>query len=110
MEFMNFTKLAFESAFLEGHFSWTKHVLQRLVERGIPQEEVIRILNEWDVLETDWDRKPYPTRLFMGWQDSKPIHVAAAWDEQGSWVYIITVYEPDADHFVPPDFRLRRTT
>ena len=50
---------------------------------------------------------PYPSTLFLGWVDGKPLHVVVALDAWSQWVYIITAYEPDLEHF-EPDYRTRK--
>lgn len=50
---------------------------------------------------------PYPSALFFGWAEGKPLHTVVALDETNEWAYVITAYEPDLEHF-EADYRTRR--
>ena len=50
---------------------------------------------------------PYPSALFFGWAEGKPLHGVVALDETNEWAYVITAYEPDLEHF-EADYRTRR--
>ena len=41
------------------------------------------------------DDTPYPSRLILGYDNNRPIHVVSAYDQNDDMEYIITVYEPD---------------
>ncbi|MGH7369951.1 MAG: DUF4258 domain-containing protein [Candidatus Methylomirabilaceae bacterium] len=64
-----------------GRFEWRKHVLQRLAERGIRQGSVVEVLSEGERIEDYPDDTPYPSALFFGWAEDKPLHAVAALDE-----------------------------
>jgi len=107
MDLFDFNKALISHFLDKGCFDWRLHALERAAERGISLDHVMETLRQWDVLENEHDRKPFPTALIMGWNGQQPIHVVVAVDEDKEWVYIITVYEPDLDHF-EPGFRLRK--
>ena len=91
-----------------GRFEWRQHVLQRLAERGIRQAAVLEVLQAGERLEDYPEDVPYPSALFLGWVEGKPLHVVAALDAPAQWAYIITAYEPDLEHF-EPDYRTRKS-
>ena len=91
-----------------GRFEWHQHVLQRLAERGIRQTAVLEVLRAGARIEDYPEDTPYPSALFFGWIDGKPLHVVTALDAQSQWAYIITTYEPDLEHF-EPDYRTRKS-
>jgi hypothetical protein len=88
-------------------FEWRKHMLQRLAERDISQEYVLKVLFIGERIEDYPDDKPYPSALFLGWIKNRPMHVVAALDEDNNWAYIITAYEPSLEFF-EPDYKTRR--
>jgi len=90
-----------------GRFDWRKHVLQRLAQRGIRQGSVVEILSRGERIEDYPDDAPHPSALFFGWAEGKPLHAVAALDETNEWAYVITVYEPDLEHF-ETDYKTRR--
>jgi hypothetical protein len=59
-----------------------------------------RFYDPENAIEDYPDDNPFPSGLFFGWQQDKPLHVVPE-------VYVITAYEPDQEHF-EADFRTRR--
>lgn len=50
---------------------------------------------------------PFPSGLFLGTIAGKVIHVVVGLDEKNETAHVISVYEPDAEHF-ESDRRTRR--
>ncbi len=75
------------------------HALQRMVERGIREEDVARVISEGKEIESYPQDQPYPSRLLLGWVERRPIHVVAATAEHE--IIIVTVYEPDPNQWEP---------
>jgi hypothetical protein len=96
-----------KSAIDDGRVEWRRHALERLLERGFSRSDVFSVMRDGDVIESDPDRKPFPTRLWFANMGNRPIHVVASWDADARMVHVITVYEPDLDHF-ESDFQTRR--
>jgi hypothetical protein len=69
------------------------HALQRMVERGIREEDVARVISEGKEIESYPQDQPYPSRLILGFVERRPIHVVAAQAEHE--IIIVTVYQPD---------------
>jgi hypothetical protein len=86
---------------------WEKHALERLISRSISRHAVLQILRSGECIEDYPDDNPFPSGLFFGLHQDKPLHVVAALDETAPEVYIITTYEPGQEHF-EADFRTRR--
>ena len=94
-------------AIVAERFHWCGHALQRVAERGIPQKAVLSVLLSGEKIRDYPDDSPYPSALFLGWHEGRPLHVVAAWDKDEQHAYIITAYEPGRLHF-EDDFRTRR--
>ena len=90
-----------------GSIEWRKHCLQVMAERNISQSQVIKILLEGEQIGDYPEDKPYPSALFLGWLENKPLHVIVALDIFYNLAYIITTYEPDLSHF-EANFKKRR--
>lgn len=90
-----------------GAVEWQRHVLQRIVERGIQREEVINVLLQGELIEDYPDDYPLPSALFLGWLRKRPLHVVAAYSVDRNTAYIITAYEPAPNHF-ESDFKTRK--
>jgi hypothetical protein len=95
------------AAVREGRLEWRKHVLQKLAERSISQDTVVRVLLEGERIRDYSGDRPFPSALFLGYTGSKPFHVVAACDDANSRVFIITAYEPRLDVF-ESDYRTRK--
>ena len=80
-------------------FHWRRHVLERLLERRIEPDVVLRVLTEGECIESYPDDKPHPSALFFGRERKRPLHVVAAFDSEHKETYIVTAYEPDAERF-----------
>jgi Domain of unknown function (DUF4258) len=55
--------------------------------------DVACVIAEGKEVESYPDDKPYPSRLWLGWVNKRPIHVVTATAEHE--IIVITVYEPD---------------
>lgn len=94
-----FDLFIFREALSAGRVEWRKHVLHKIVERGLSLE-----VSEF---ATRQDDKPFPSALFLGYHDGTPLHVVAACDEAQRRVFVITAYEPSLEIF-EPDFKTKR--
>lgn len=77
------------------------HAIERMVERGISDAAVRQILAEGKEIESYPGDFPYPSRLMLGWSESRPIHVVATDNEADNETIIVTVYEPDPERWEP---------
>ena len=91
----------------KGHVQWQRHALERIFQRGVKREDVFKVLRKGEIIEEYPNDKPWPSALFLGWADSQPVHVVAAYSQQVQKVAIITVYEPSLEYF-ENDFKTRR--
>ena len=99
----------FREAMAAGKIEWRKHVLQKLSERGFPQQAVREVLLHGERIRDYADDKPFPSALFLGYHSGKPLHVVAACDEANQLAFVITAYEPSLEIF-ESDYRTRRKT
>jgi len=104
-----FDLTVFREAIVAGRIEWRKHVLQKLAERGIPQQAVRDVLLQGERIREYADDKPFPSALFLGYISGKPLHVVAACDETSRQAFVITAYEPSLEIF-EADYRTRRKT
>jgi len=94
-------------AVADGKIEWRKHVLQKLAERAISQEDVRDVLMKGERIREYADDKPFPSALFLGYVSGKPLHVVAACDEINRQAFVITAYEPSLEIF-EADYRTKR--
>jgi Domain of unknown function (DUF4258) len=71
------------------------HAIQRMFQRRISEEEVKLVVAMGETIESYPTDKPFPSRLLLGWNGSRPIHVVAADDVPAQETIIVTVYQPD---------------
>lgn len=84
------------------------HANERMIERRIPPEIVRHIVQTGQIVIDYPEDRPYPSRLLLGWEGIRPIHVVSAKDNDTDSEYIITVYEPDPSQW-QDGFTKRRT-
>ena len=90
-----------------GHLVFRLHAIRRMLERDVTVEEVRRVVSQGEVIAHYPDDLPYPSRLFLGGLDTRPLHVLIADDARDGRTVVITLYEPDPALW-SPDFRARR--
>lgn len=83
------------------------HAIQRMFQRRINKEDVRHVLATGETIEEYPHDTPFPSRLILGWRESRPIHVVVSDDPELRKTIVITVYEPDADEW---DLSFRRRT
>lgn len=84
------------------------HAIQRMFERRISEESILDVLKKGICIEDYPDDKPYPSKLMLGWYDTRPIHVVVANNSTDNEDIVITVYEPEIGLW-SPDFKRRQT-
>ncbi|MBA3826578.1 MAG: DUF4258 domain-containing protein [Ktedonobacterales bacterium] len=84
------------------------HVLQRMFQRSITEEDVQHVLENGEVIKEYLDDTPFPSRLLLGWRDKRPLHVVATDNKAENKTYVIRVYEPDPQIWAP-DFRRKKS-
>lgn len=75
------------------------HAIRRMVERRISRADIHQVLEQGEIVEEYPEDTPYPSRLLLGFRDSRPIHVVAADNDEARETIIITTYEPDPDQW-----------
>jgi hypothetical protein len=95
------------SAIRASRLEWHRHALERMMERDIRRTDALDVLLSGHLIEDYPEDQPFPSALFSGWTQTRPIHAVAAFDAANERAFVITVYEPDLEHF-EPDFRTRR--
>ena len=75
------------------------HAIQRMFQRRISEEEVRQVVATGETIDTYPTDKPFPSRLILGWSESRPIHVVAADDTSAQETIIVTVYQPDIEEW-----------
>jgi hypothetical protein len=78
-----------------------------MFERAISAVEVQKALESGETIETYPHDTPYPSRLVLGWSQTRPIHIVVADITAEDTSIVITVYEPDAELW-EDNFRRRK--
>jgi Domain of unknown function (DUF4258) len=102
-----FDKILFTQALQEGNIVWRRHVLEKMLERGISRNEVLQVLLNGEVIQRYDEDKPFPSMLVLGFSVDRPLHVVASFDENNQVVFVITTYEPDLNIF-EDDFKTKK--
>jgi len=84
------------------------HALKRMFQRQISNAAVLHVLDTGTTVEQYPDDFPYPSRLVLGWWESRPIHVVVADDIEEGIRIVVTVYQPDLEEWKPGFTRRRK--
>ncbi|MBQ8681055.1 MAG: DUF4258 domain-containing protein [Treponema sp.] len=76
-------------------FSFSGHVFRRMAERGFSPDTIESVIESGTVIKSYPDDTPYPSRLILGFDGVRPVHVVSAYNSEDDTEYVITVYEPD---------------
>jgi hypothetical protein len=76
-------------------FSFSGHVFNRMAERGFSPDTIKSVIENGTVIKSYPDDTPYPSRLILGFDGERPVHVVSAYNSENDTEYVITVYEPD---------------
>jgi hypothetical protein len=87
--------------------TFRQHAIQRMFERSIAPDEIRAALAHGSVIESYPDDTPYPSQLWLGYADTRPLHIVYADDSADQQRIIITVYQPDPAQWTP-DLKTRR--
>ena len=73
---------------------WTNHIVVRLLQRNITQDDVLNTLLNGEIIEEYENDYPYPSCLIYGLTiNEEIIHVVCGYNEEELW--IITAYHPN---------------
>ncbi len=89
-----------------GKIIFRTHAIQRMFQRHVDEKDVRSVLETGEIIEVYPDDTPYPSRLILGWLESRPLHVVAADNIADNETIVITVYEPEQDKW-SPNFKRR---
>ncbi len=77
------------------NYSFSGHVFKRMAERGFSPETIKTVIENETIINDYPSDTPYPSRLILGFDGNRPIHVVSAFNPENDTEYVITVYEPD---------------
>lgn len=74
---------------------YSRHAIERMLERRIESTEVRAVIDTGEVIEGDPTDRPYPSYLILGIASARPIHVVLGYDASETAGIVVTVYVPD---------------
>ena len=84
-----------------GKIIFRTHAIKRMFQRRVDEKDVRSVLETGEIVEVYPDDTPYPSRLILGWLESRPLHVVAADNIADNETIVITIYEPEQDKWSP---------
>jgi hypothetical protein len=84
------------------------HAVQRMFERNISIQRVKEAVDSGVTVEDYSAEMPEPSRLILGYQGKRPIHVVTSENQETNITTIITVYVPDQNKW-DKSFRSRKS-
>lgn len=90
----------------EEKIRWTNHIMIRLLQRNISQDDIIKAILNGQIIEEYENDYPYPSCLIFGTTlNKKVLHIVCGTNENEVW--IITAYYPDSMEW-NSDFKTRK--
>ena len=83
------------------------HAVQRMFERKISAQVVAQVFHSGETIEDYSSEMPQPSRLILGFQGKRPLHVVVSENQKTNEIIIITVYNPDPGKW-DKDFKSRK--
>ena len=83
------------------------HAVQRMFERRVSAKKVSQALQTGETIEDYSSEMPEPSRLILGFQGKRPLHVVVTENQKTNEITIITVYIPDPGKW-DKDFKSRK--
>lgn len=84
------------------------HAVQRMFERKVSVRNVLQALQSGEAIEDYSSEMPEPSRLILGFQGKRPLHVVISEHLEENVTTIITVYQPDSNKW-DKNFKRRRS-
>ena len=85
---------------------WTNHILVRLLQRNITQEDITHALLKGEIIEEYDSDYPYPSCLVCGLDiNNKIIHIVCG--SNGEELWLITAYYPNKNEW-EDNFKIRK--
>ena len=92
--------------FGQGDYEFSKHAVDQTILREISVQEIREAIKSADIIEDYPEDKYGPSLLLFGLtKEKRPIHIQCSYPSR-SLVKVITVYEPDPDHWI--EFKKRK--
>jgi hypothetical protein len=73
------------------------HAVQRMFERHISVKNTLGTIQTGEIIEDYSAEMPEPSRLILGFQGKRPLHVVTSENMETNETTIITVYIPDPE-------------
>ena len=84
------------------------HAVQRMFERNVPVKNVLQTIEAGETIEDYSTEMPDSSRLILGFQGKRPVHVVCSENLQTNETIVITVYIPASGKW-SKDFKRRRS-
>ena len=83
----------------------TQHSRKRFSERGIQIQNIVKTIENGEIIEDYPDDYPFPSCLILGTSEEKTIHIVASIND--GVIFLITAYIPDPDKW-EDDWKTRK--
>jgi hypothetical protein len=78
-----------------GRIIFRVHAIQRMFERGISVTKIRNYIETGETIEDYSAEMLEPSRLILGFEGNRPVHVVISENVTANEITIITVYNPD---------------
>ncbi|MDO5773818.1 MAG: DUF4258 domain-containing protein [Spirochaetales bacterium] len=96
MESKNINLKKIQELCKEHKIRWTRHILTRLIQRGISQTDVENAIMNGRIIEQYADDYPVPSCLILGKTEAnRSLHICCSSNEE--YIWMITAYYPSSE-------------
>ena len=67
-----------------------------MAKHGFSPDTIKSVIKNGTVIKEYQNDTPYPSRLILGFEGNRPVHVVSAYHPVDDTEYVITVYESDS--------------
>ncbi len=93
-----------KACLLSEQILYSRHARNEMLKEEfgrIYEQEVFEVIRNGEIIEKYPEDKPYPSCLIFGeTEQTRPLHVVLAYNEQENLIIIVTVYHPDATKWI----------
>lgn len=70
------------------NYSFSGHVFKRMAERSFSLETIKSVIENGRVIKDYPDDTPYPSRLILGFDGERPVHIVSAYNAENEMSYL----------------------
>lgn len=70
-----------------------------VLDSRVNSDIIKHVIQNGSIIKEYPEDTPYPSRLILGYEEKRPVHVVSAYNPADDTEYVITAYKPDLIHW-----------